>query len=113
MKSDLRRIKQEITFHNEEDKFVDTVYGIIDAVEAKADKIKKRQSCNEREHFLSAFFPEILYRDCISLDEAIQKILFYNALFWQARHWHNGSRTFRFNIESVLYKRCGVRYRNL
>lgn len=90
LKSDLRRIKQEITFHNEEDKFVDTVYGIIDAVEAKADKIKKRQSCNEREHFLSAFFPEILYRDCISLDEAIQKILFYNALFWQARHWHNG-----------------------
>lgn len=55
LKSDLRRIKQEITFHNEEDKFVDTVYGIIDAVEAKADKIKKRQSCNEREHFLSAF----------------------------------------------------------
>ncbi|MBS5108027.1 MAG: hypothetical protein KHZ65_01150 [Phocaeicola vulgatus] len=27
LKSDLRRIKQEITFHNEEDKFVDTVYG--------------------------------------------------------------------------------------
>ena len=28
LKSDLRRIKQEITFHNEEDKFVDTVYGL-------------------------------------------------------------------------------------
>lgn len=25
-----------------------------------------------------------------SLDEAIQKLLFYNALFWQAGHWQNG-----------------------
>lgn len=91
LKSDLHSIKQEISVRdNENDKFVDTLYGIIDAVEAKANKIRDRRGGSRRECCLSAFFPELLYRDCISLDEAIQKILFYNALFWQARHWHNG-----------------------
>jgi pyruvate-formate lyase len=91
LKSDLHSIKRATAVHNnEDDKFVDTLYGIIDAVEAKADQIKTRQSSSRREYCLSALFPELLYRDCTSLDEAIQKILFYNALFWQARHWHNG-----------------------
>ena len=32
----------------------------------------------------------MLNRKPESLDEAIQKLLFYNALFWQAGHWQNG-----------------------
>lgn len=35
-------------------------------------------------------FPDLLYRKPISFKEAIQKILFYDALFWQANHWHVG-----------------------
>lgn len=91
LKSDLHSIRRQLSAHGAGDnEFVNALYGAIDAVEAKANSISTYYGGSERECYLSALFPEILYRDCISLDEAIQKILFYNALFWQARHWHNG-----------------------
>ena len=34
-----------------------------------------------------------------SLEDAIQKCLFYNGLFWQANHWHNGCG----RLDYVLY----------
>lgn len=36
------------------------------------------------------FHTELLYSEPVSLKDAIQKLLFYNALFWQAGHWHVG-----------------------
>ena len=35
-----------------------------------------------------------------TLDEALQKILFYNGLFWQVNHWHNGLG----RLDLVLYE---------
>lgn len=91
LKSDLHSIKSQLSVHSASDnEFVNALYGTIDAVEAKSNSISIHHGGSKRECQLSALFPEILYRDCISLDEAIQKILFYNALFWQVRHWHNG-----------------------
>lgn len=51
----------------------------------------KLNGCNDaRASVLSTFFPTILYRAPQSFDEAIQKILFYDALFWQVEHRHIG-----------------------
>lgn len=49
---------------------------------------------------LATKYPDMLYHDAESLDEAIQKILFYNALFWQAGHYHVGLG----RLDKVLYK---------
>ena len=45
---------------------------------------------DERGIVLEAYFDKMLDRSPESLDEAVQKLLFYNALFWQAGHWQNG-----------------------
>ena len=45
---------------------------------------------NERNLQLSRYFEHILDNKPAILDEALQKILFYNGLFWQMYHWHNG-----------------------
>lgn len=55
---------------------------------------------NNRLIELSAYFPHLLYRKPKTLDEAIQKLLFYNALFWQAGHALNGLG----RLDMVLYE---------
>ena len=52
-----------------------------------------------RSQELITFFPKLLDRKPTSFDEAIQKLLFYNALFWQAGHKHNGLG----RLDLVLY----------
>ena len=52
------------------------------------DYISKRCGCN----MLMDSIP-------LTFKEAIQKYLFYNALFWQANHWHNGCG----RLDLVLY----------
>lgn len=52
--------------------------------------IKEEKKGNERCSTLNSFFNRMLENEPDSLDEAIQKLLFYNALFWQLGHWHNG-----------------------
>jgi len=44
-------------------------------------------------------YPDMWYHDAQSLDEAIQKLLFFNALLWQAGHWHVGLG----RLDRVLY----------
>lgn len=44
-------------------------------------------------------YPDMWYHDAQSLDEAIQKLLFFNALLWQAGHWHVGLG----RLDKVLY----------
>ena len=91
IKSDLREIAGRLPERNKDNAdFEDSIRGIIGIVEDKAKTIGNYNGDDKRRKQLSALFPEILYRDCATLDEAIQKLLFYNGLFWQARHWHNG-----------------------
>lgn len=51
-------------------------------------RLKKEGST--RAALLQSYFSHFLDAKPNSFDEALQKILFYNALFWQANHWHNG-----------------------
>lgn len=87
IKSDLNTILRQVKGDGE---FAKTMRGTIKSVEAKASAMGKGKYNNKRYQAMARLFPDILYRDCDSLDEAIQKLLFYNALFWQAGHFHNG-----------------------
>lgn len=64
----------------------------IKSIEIIGKRIKKFLNANDtnRGKILSNYFPDILYRKPSSFDEALQKLLFYNALFWQAEHMHVG-----------------------
>lgn len=94
LKSDLKKI---ILSSNSE--FHKSQAEIISAIEVKAKYMANAKYSNERYKQLALKMPELLHRDCITLDEALQKLLFYNALFWQFRHKHNGLG----RLDMVLY----------
>lgn len=73
LKSDLESLRLQIKAISDE-KYKRCLYSIIDTVGLLAN----RYSIN------------LIHRRPDTLFEAIQKHLFYNALFWQANHWHNG-----------------------
>lgn len=54
---------------------------------------------NPRSILLSKFIHNIINSTASSFDEAIQRILFFNALFWQNRHMQNGIG----RLDFVLY----------
>jgi len=55
---------------------------------------------SERSQILSSYFSGLLGQKPDSLDKAIQKLLFYNALLWQMWHWHNGLG----RLDLILYE---------
>lgn len=55
---------------------------------------------DERGKLLTKYIQHLLDNVPETLDEAIQKLLFYNALFWQAGHWQCGLG----RLDLVLYK---------
>lgn len=75
---------------------------VIVAIERLAQRISTK--LNEREDrkgsMLASFFSDMLYRSPKSLDEAVQKLLFYNALFWQLGHYHIGLG----RLDAILYE---------
>lgn len=60
-------------------------------------KLGKRK--DKRGNILISYHKTMLDSKPYSFDEALEKILFYNALFWQARHSHNGLG----RLDMVLY----------
>lgn len=65
---------------------------MIIAIRHLANRINHRlkKEGSMRAALLQSYFSHFLDAKPKSFDEALQKILFYNALFWQANHWHNG-----------------------
>ncbi len=65
---------------------------IITGVKVLHDRVQNRlkQNNTKRAKELLSFFPKSLYEKPNSFDAAIQKLLFYNALFWQVGHYHIG-----------------------
>lgn len=101
LKSSLTEIEKELAkFDNCE--FKNTELSLIRHIRKLSERIVRKLSCDKsaRSQELASFFPEMLDRKPLSFDEAIQKILFYNALFWQAGHKHNGLGRF----DLVLYE---------
>ena len=91
LNSDLLTLKAYL-LKREDTEFGKREVGMIDAVMNLRDRIIKEldQRTDERRKTLYVFFDRMLERKPQSLDEAIQKLLFYNALFWQSGHWQNG-----------------------
>lgn len=85
---DLKEAIQKCENHS----FKEREMSVIASIEYVSNKISKhlQQRPSKRDLELSTYFPNILYHTPESLDEALQKILFYDALFWQMRHSHIG-----------------------
>ena len=99
--SDLRSLHKELTKCKNE-QFKKRELSIISTIEKLASKYSKELSCKktERAKILASYMDTILYREPKSFDEALQKLLFYNALFWQMGHIHIGLG----RLDLVLYK---------
>ena len=91
LNSDLLTLKAYL-LKRDDTEFGKREVGMIDAVMNLRDRIIKEldQRTDERRKTLHEFFDRMLGRNPQSLDEAIQKLLFFNALFWQSGHWQNG-----------------------
>lgn len=65
---------------------------MIDAIRKLANRIKKElnRKNDSRSKELQGYLDHMLANKPSTFDEALQKILFYNGLLWQANHWHNG-----------------------
>lgn len=74
-----------VRFREDEQKMIKAICKLAKRIQ---NKLEKGES--EREHELGTFYAHMLDNKPASFDEAIQKILFYNGLFWQVNHWHNG-----------------------
>lgn len=88
--SDLNRIKAEIE-GQEPSEFRTSLRELTAGIERLAERFRvclRKQGGRGAE--LAEYFPAMLYRRPRSFDEAIQKLLFYNALFWQMQHKHVG-----------------------
>lgn len=96
----LEKVKQELTDGSD---FSQGMLVLIQSIEKLASRIKnkllKLNRNNPRTTKLCNYFPKMLYRKPESFDEALQKILFYNALLWQNRLWHNGLG----RLDKILY----------
>lgn len=86
-------------FAERELKMIEAVRGIA---ERTVELLKERK--DDRGHVLGEWLKKSLDRKPESLDEAIQKLLFYNALFWQAGHWQNGLGRLDMVLASYYYK---------
>lgn len=64
---------------------------MVESIHALGARIQKQlqHSGNSRAKQLAEYYAHMLDARPFTLDEALQKILFYNALFWQANHKHN------------------------
>lgn len=89
IKSDLDKIKERLE-RCAQSEFRETMLLTINGIERKAGHMSRGEYRDGRYRRMALLFPDILHRDCDTLDEALQKLLFYNALFWQAGHFHNG-----------------------
>ena len=100
LNTDLRVLKKAFGTCSNSD-FANRQVAMLKEIEFLADRIKKKllKSDDDRAKVLCSYFTSMLYRKPLSLDEAIQKLLFYNALFWQANHWHIGLG----RLDSILY----------
>lgn len=91
LNTDIRTLKNKLNLCKDEG-FARRHIALIDSIEYLNERICKELNTQKgsRSQELMKFFPEMLYRKPQSLDEAIQKLLFFDALFWQANHWHIG-----------------------
>ncbi len=91
LESDIREL------YNKLDQVKDTCFSerekrLLKGIEALSGRISKelKKNNDSRASLLTDYFEIMIYRKPRSFDEALQKILFYNSLFWQMGHRHVG-----------------------
>lgn len=75
-----------------DDTFKHSLELCLDGIQTVINEIINNLSKNkdDRSLQLKGYFERMLDKPCASFDEAIQRILFYNGLFWQNKHKQNG-----------------------
>lgn len=98
--SDLNFLARVISDSQDTD-FKKTELSVIAAIEYLAGRISRELTNSDNQYLrvLSGLFPELLYRKPLTLEEALQKLLFYDALFWQMGHQHIGLG----RLDHILY----------
>lgn len=98
--TDIRQLSKTLS-EKPDSTFRQVELSIIQSIELLADRTHAyfTGSSNPRLQRLSNLFPEIIYRKPLTFEEALQKILFYNALFWQMGHRHIGLG----RLDKILY----------
>ena len=101
LKSNFKELQEKIKCCKNK-KFRTTELDMIEAITSFTKRITKKLKNNsgERTQKLHSYFEHMLFSNPLSMDEAIQKILFFDALFWQAYHWHIGLG----RLDKILYK---------
>ena len=100
--SDLREIMRSLPERSGDNSdFIGTLHIVTKAIEDKARAISEQRYEDVRYEAMAKRLPDLLYRDCQSLVEAIQKVLFYNGLLWQVGHRHVGLEANRQNYEQA------------
>ena len=87
LESSLADLEQQLTGDTAFEKHEQQV---ISHIRLLVDRVKSKLGNTGREIELRRYFERMPDARPASFDEAIQKLLFYNALFWQMRHYHNG-----------------------
>lgn len=97
---------QEYLQTNENERFVKVELSIIRSLRKLATNIAHLldKEENERAQVLKKYFERFLDNKPDNFDEALQKILFYNACFWQMRHKHNGLGRLGYILEEYYQK---------
>lgn len=92
LRSDLKKMRNDLAKDDCKNSFAHNEILMINNIYSLNNRILNVLSSrsDERSITLASFFNHFLDEEPESLDEAFQKILFFNALFWQAGHNHNG-----------------------
>ena len=91
LQSDLNEIRKQLenvsdlSFREREIKVVEVVESLALRLQNELNRQK-----TQRSSILAGYLSRMLYHNPNSFDEALQKILFYDALFWQMGHLHIG-----------------------
>lgn len=101
LNSNLLELRESIAVNVKNTGFCTNMTLLIDSIIRLGNKVREYYSLKPDTdlHTASQVFPEILYRKPSSFEEALQKILFYNALFWQMKHLHIGLG----RLDQILY----------
>lgn len=92
LKTKFKNIRDSLMRDECIDSFVQNELQMINDIYSLRNRIinELSGSSDKRSITLARYFNRFLDEEPQSLDEALQKILFFNALFWQAGHNHNG-----------------------
>lgn len=92
LKTSIKSKKKEVLDANLDETFSKSLVVTLDSIEQLCKRASKEleDSSTTRSKLQANYINNIISKPAESFDEGIQRILFFNALFWQNRHMQNG-----------------------